>query len=306
MNDLIKKQLKKVPGVHYMYGNFVQHGKINATVFTYKANFKERPEFEITKIDPERSLYLDRKQEMMSFFDISESQLFWHFLRNGTPNTNYYRQRLERFFEIYGTDEASLKKAYESASFMYTCRCLLRYHQYSMGLKVIEICDKVSGKHASGLKLLDYGCGVADPSLYLALHGANAVVVDLADKKFEFAKSRFKIRNLPVKAIEVHETEDPIDLEGSYDVILMAEFLEHVRRPRCFLEFALEHLVDGGLFYDSVGTNYHHGAGGQHLLEAESEMNDPDYRAYFQHHFQPVNEILKSDQFDHFYIKRNA
>jgi SAM-dependent methyltransferase len=306
MNDLIRKQLKKLPGAHYLYGNFVQYGKINATFITYKANFQERPEFEITKINPEWSLYGDRKQEIMSFFGVSESQLFWHFLRNGTPNTNYYRQRLEKFFEIHGTDETSLKRAYEFASFMYTCRCMLRYHQYSMGLKVIEISEKLFGKYPSELKLLDYGCGVADPSLYLALHGANAVVVDLADKKFEFVKSRFKRRNLFVKAIEVHETECPIDLQGSFDVILMAEFLEHVRYPKRFLTFALEHLEDGGLFYDSVGTNYHHGAGGQHLLEAEREMNTPDYRCFFQENFQPVNKILKSDHFDHFYIKRKS
>ena len=158
------------------------------------------------------------------------------------------------------------------------------------------------------MNVLDYGCGIADPSMYLALNGTNVTIVDLDDDKFDFAVWRFEKRNLAFKSIKVTQTEKPVDLANQkYDFIIMAEFLEHVRNPRLFLEFALEHLNDQhGILYDSLGPSHNHGVGGDHLKEAKDLMIHSDYSSFFNKALSPLNAMFNTDEFKHFYIKSAA
>jgi len=301
----MKMMLKNFPVMKYIFGTIVQHGaKSNATFFTYKKNFNDNPELNVTKLCQQKGLYEDRFYEMTSFFNLSFFQILWHYLRNGTPNTSYYKDRMEKIFSLHGTGPENLKKSYELASFMYINRLMLRYHNYTIGQKVLRLNDILLKCKVSDLKVLDYGCGVADPSLLLAIKGANVTIVDLADNKFEFAKSRFSSRHLPFQGFPANQTEDPVDINGTFNVILMSEFLEHTRSPMRFLKFALYHLEQGGLFYDSLGATHKHGVGGDHLQEAKVEMDSTDYEEFFKSNFNPVNELLETTVYEHFYIKR--
>ena len=87
-------------------------------------------------------------------------------------------------FAARGSGKTELKRTYELAAFMYANRIMLRYHNYGLGLKVLELCRSILKQNPSKLRVLDYGCGVADPSLLLALNSANVTIVDLEDKKF--------------------------------------------------------------------------------------------------------------------------
>tara|TARA_Y100000294_G_C8450012_1_gene294315 strand:- start:67 stop:828 length:762 start_codon:yes stop_codon:yes gene_type:complete len=253
-------------------------------------------------------MYLDRMVEIRDFFDVSWISLLIFYIRNGTPNTNYFKTRLDSFFQICGTDEINLKKAYDSSSFYYVNRLMLRYHNYGIGKKAEEIISLITPERSlQEVHVLDYGCGVADPTLFLALKGAAVTIVDLDNKKFEFAEERFTQRNLDVNAWPATDTERPIMISPDiqYDFIIMAEFLEHVRKPRRFLEFALSHLRKGGLFYDPLGPIHKHGVGGDHLMEAKLEMETTDYATYYKEHLVPVNLVVNKECFDHFYVKRD-
>jgi 2-polyprenyl-3-methyl-5-hydroxy-6-metoxy-1,4-benzoquinol methylase len=307
----LKHFLKRIPLIglilRYVAGNFVQRstGKKNATFFSYRRNLEESNDYEITKINKGNSLYKDRFCEVKDFFESSLLQMTVHFLVNGTPNTSYYRFRLHRMFERTGLNEEKLKIAYERAAFMYTNRLMLRYHNYRVGVLILEIGDRLSLDKGK-IEVLDYGCGVADPSLYLALSGVTVTIVDLDDRKFDFAIRRFQKRNLRVNSIRATQTEEPIDLGGKkFDVIIMAEFLEHVRNPRLFLEFAVEHLHDQhGILYDSLGSSHNHGIAGDHLKEAKEVIAHSDYSIAFKKMLCPLNTVFDRGEFEHFYMKR--
>lgn len=304
--DILKKIPLATTTVRYIRGNFIQSrtGKSNATVFSYKMNLIENEQLQVTKLSKENSLYIDRLNELRGFYNVSYLRLFFHYLLNGTPNTNYYRYRLNSYFTKMGTEEEILKKTYESVAFMYANRLMLRYHNYDIGLRILEIARDLSSLKANELRVLDYGCGVADPSLILALHGANVMIVDLEDSKFNFAKSRFRNRNLVFSSKGAEQTELPVETEGKYNFIILAEVLEHVRNPRLFLEYAVQHLKEEGVLYDSLGPFYGHTVGGSHLQEAKEQIESTDYSDFHAANLVPVNAYLKDSRYERFYIKR--
>jgi len=217
----MKQIITKIPIINaiarelysYIRGNLIQSkkGKKYATIFTYKHNMINDRKFFITKINPQKSLYRDRLDELKKFYKKNTLQLVLHYILNGTPNTNYYRKGMLYSFEKIGTDKTNLKKAYEASAFMYSNRLMLRYHNYDIATKFTELAEKLS-YDIKKIKVLDYGCGVADPSLFLALYGAKVTILDLDDIKFDFAISRFKKRNLKIKYKIAKQTEKPVYL----------------------------------------------------------------------------------------------
>lgn len=306
----LKKIIKKIPLINWMlfyfFGTIIQTGKKNSTFFTYNSFFKENKndKFNITKINKSNSLYKDRQWELIKFFKINKIKLFFHYLINGTPNTTFYKYKMAYYFKKYGTEKDKLKKTYKKISFMYTNRLLFKYHNYNIGLKIMEINDRLLKLDPEKTKILDYGCGIADPSILLSLNNYNVTIADLDDKKFEFAKFRCKIRNLKIQPIGINQTEEPINLDKKFDFIIMAEFLEHVRNPLIFLKFAIDHLKKGGILYDSLGAIYGHRVGGDHLKEAKELMENNNYKDFFEKNFYPLNKKINSDQYEHFYIKK--
>jgi len=316
LEDRIRKTvidaLKKIPYMRdiilYLYrkiGLFIQlPGKKNTTIFSFKNSFVEETYLQTTKINQKKSLLKDRMEEIMAYTEKHIGSLILHYLLNGTPNTNNYRYNMLLPFERFGTSEEKLKNAYEAASFMYINRLMLRYHKYKIGYDVMKIIHRYLRTTDSDIKVLDYGCGVADPSIYMALNGMDVTIVDLSNSQLEFAKWRFEKRNLPFRYVAAMQTEVPVELDNTFQVIVLAEFLEHTRNPRLFLEFAISHLEQGGILYDSLGPCYSHGVGGDHLKEAKDQMEQTDYQNYFNQNLISVNSKFHTDEFNHFYIKK--
>ncbi len=292
----------------YLRGTLVESGWRNSSVFRFKGNMNDRDsaELEITKIDRNNSLFRDRTEELQQFFGIGTPRLMLHYLRNGTPNTRFYRHRMELPFSKFGTDANSLKKIYEATAFMQSNRYMLTYAKYRIGQDFLKIAERLN-MSSKGINVLDYGCGMADPSLLLALHGANVTLVDLADSKFEFTEWRFKKRGLNVRAVGATETELPVDLGSSkYDLVIMCEVLEHVRNPRLFLQFGIDHLESGGVLFESLGKTHQHGVGGSHLVEAKDLLDTTDYGEYHEAQLESVNEHFKTSEHTNFYFKRDS
>jgi len=144
---------------------------------------------------------------------------------------------------------------------------------------------------------LDYGCGVADPALYCGLRGASVTIVDLDTTVLDLAEARFEARNIEYTSYSATQTEEPISVGGQkFDFIIMSEFLEHVRNPRVFLKFTIEHLRSGGYFYDPVGRQFEHRIHQQHLKEAKETVMSAEYQRLHRKNFKHVG--------DNFYRKR--
>lgn len=243
-------------------------------------------EYGWTKINKRLSLYRDRKRELMAFFEKSKLDMLLHFIRYGTPNTTYYKYMLEKDFEKIGLEKGALKLAYEKLSFRYACRLMLRYHMYNKAVKMMKTVGNVDS-------ILDYACGVADTSIVFSKHCKNLTIVDLDDKKFEFAKWRLRRRDIKFKSYAATDTESPVELgERKYDLIVMAEFLEHVRDPEMFLKFAHKHIKTGGFLFDPCGADDSHHSGGDHLKEAASVLRSKEYQNLHKSLFRPVGDDL--------------
>lgn len=291
----------------YISWNFFQDqtGKRNTTFFNFEGNFRGGKQFRMMQIVKNNTLYKDRFDEVRSFYQKNVGKMLLHFMINGTPNTKYYKQRLLRNFNETDLSKQHLKYVYEKAAFMYANRLMLRYHNYGLGKKILSLV-KTLGLKKEQLQVLDYGCGVADASLYLAFHGIDVTIVDLDDSKFKFALSRFTRRNLNVHFCGASQTDLPVSLgKKKYDVIIMSEFLEHVCNPRIFLEFAINHLNDSlGILYDSLGPIHKHEVGGDHLKEAKDQMENTDYQKFHRENLTTVPSKFDVNYYKHFYSSK--
>jgi 2-polyprenyl-3-methyl-5-hydroxy-6-metoxy-1,4-benzoquinol methylase len=259
----------------------------------------------ITKRDPKKTLYADRYAEVHEYFGLSTAQTIRHYLANGMPHTTHYRRRLIGIFDRLGVGEAELKGVYEQASFMYVNRLMLKYHRFRLGRSILELARDL-GLEPGELRVLDYGCGVGDTSLFLASHGASVTLVDLDDEKFRFTLKRFENRGLKAHGVAATQTEEPVALgRAPFHFIIMSQFLEHVRSPRLFLEFALDRLeARCGILFDNNGPVYTHEAGGDHLRETEEAMRKTHYTEFHNASLTALNEHLSRDDLKDFYIKR--
>lgn len=279
-----------VPGYRWLVNNFVPYPK-SGSCWTF---LTDHPQYDRTKLYG-KPLWMDRYLELKHFYGESHGRFLLHWLRNGYPNTRYYGWRLGKrqrnyFGEKYDSPPPEeLLAGYRAMEFHHANRFLLNYTRYHIGAASLELVD--GEDDVSTYSVLDYGCGVADPAVYLGVLGASVTIVDLDTRLFDFATWRLDQRDIEPTAIRAEQTEAPVTLPNrKYDCIFMSEFLEHVRNPFPFLETVIAHLEDGGLFYDPVGTEFTHSLYGQHLKEAKEQVESPEYRTLHSENFEPIGD----------------
>ncbi len=137
------------------------------------------------------------------------------------------------------------------------------------------------------LNILDYGCGVADFSLYLRGLGHQVTICDVDGGNLDFAVKRFALRGVDVKTAPASEAQPQPELAGPFDLIIAVEVLEHVRKP-----FDLVTSLDAALAPDGIvmlgsfpfnATS----ATGDHLTEAVSQKDG--LMQWIQEHWEPVD-----------------
>jgi len=260
--------------------------------------FKRRSPYEETKTR-EVPMYVDRFTEIYNFYDFEYGTYIAHYLTNGLPNTRYYEYNFgklnQQYFggELHSPEPEDLLEGYRAVSFWTANRLMLGYNRYGIASKYIELTDK----NISTTNVLDYGCGVADPAIYCGLKGATVTIVDLDTSVLKLAEARLSKRDLEYDSYAATQTEEPVKVaEDEFDFIIMSEFLEHVRNPMVFLEFAIDHLRTGGYFYDPVGREFQHTIHQQHLKEAKETVMSVEYKDRHQACFEHV--------VDNFYRRR--
>jgi len=78
----------------------------------------------------------------------------------------------------------------------------MEYHSTVVKSRMRQRCIEIMIEHKIN-SVLDYGCGIGQDSIEAVEAGLNATVCDLSGKTLNFAKWRFKKRNLPIKIIEI-------------------------------------------------------------------------------------------------------
>lgn len=134
--------------------------------------------------------------------------------------------------------------------------------------------------------ILDYGAGAGTLSIILKQIGYNIIYADLTGKTFEFAKWRFKQRNIEIPMINLSENLDLAKL--NFDCILCTEVIEHLVDPIKLLNEFSRLLKKNGILVVSESCEY--------VEEFSSHLESN--RKYGGENFI---KILKDLQFNHIF-----
>jgi SAM-dependent methyltransferase len=100
-----------------------------------------------------------------------------------------------------------------------------------------------ASQYASGLSVLDAGCGTGYGSAILARSAAAEVTgVDVDARSIAFARRRFALPNL---RFEVQDLEK-LQISGPFGLVVASNSLEHLESPGAFLETLKRMLAHGG------------------------------------------------------------
>jgi 2-polyprenyl-3-methyl-5-hydroxy-6-metoxy-1,4-benzoquinol methylase len=233
-----------------------------------------------------KPFWIDRYLELKEFYGKNHSFFAKHYLKYGFPISRHYGESFagSDFDEHFGPPEYSpdpdrLLEGYKSIDFYQNNKRALGHHQYDIAIQYRELPDIPP---LDSINLLDYGCGIADPAVYLGSMGASATIVDLPTDTIEFADWRLTQREISHETRSPDNTEEPVHLpKNEYDLVILSEFLEHVRHPLQFLKATVDALKSGGVLYDSFGRHYTHNVEGSHLKEAKQAIEQAEYQQFY-------------------------
>ena len=96
--------------------------------------------------------------------------------------------------------------------------------------------DEVAGL-AKG-RVLDWGCGIAEPAIRCARKGLDVTTIDLeGSRTFSYAKWRFKKHGVDIQT----------RIEGKYDTIICLDVLEHMEDPLGLVDYFSSILTEEGI-----------------------------------------------------------
>jgi SAM-dependent methyltransferase len=138
-----------------------------------------------------------------------------------------------------------------------------------------------------GKRVLDAGCGAGYGSAELALAASSVIGVDVAAEAVEFARANYQSANL--EFAQASCTSLPYG-DGSFDLVVAFEVIEHLENWREFLQEARRVLAPGGQFIVSTPNKlyYTESRGGQganpfHVHEFEFNEFRDELKAVFPH-----------------------
>ncbi|MGA3354536.1 MAG: methyltransferase domain-containing protein [Acidimicrobiales bacterium] len=121
------------------------------------------------------------------------------------------------------------------------------------------------GEHPrlDGVRFLDFGCGLGAFSVHAAQEGAQVVGLDIDSDSIVEAKSIVARRfsDLDITYTDTHIEE----LDGTFDVVMTNEVLEHVVDLAGCLEAVRNRLRPGGTFFAGWGPLWYSPTGGHQL-----------------------------------------
>jgi len=234
-----------------------------------------------TQLNTSQPLMADRLAELAAFYNLSEADAI-------QIQSIHDKDALEDIFQNVDND-TGLFADYRKASLLYTARLQLAYTRFPQALKLVKHINSIYFPwQRANVRVLDYGCGVADYALAFATQGYAISLCDIAGGNLDFAAWRFKQRGIAIQQFAATEAE-PFPPLTAHDVVLSGELLEHVRSPLQVVQNIHAALPSGGLFWYSGYPTDPREVGGDHLVEAaEQRQAVLDFMA---EHFRPATRL---------------
>lgn len=234
-----------------------------------------------TQRNPELDLADDRRLEFAEFYNLTDAEAC-------QVESVYNKQALEDHFNNVETD-AGLMKNYRDASFLYTGRLMMAYTRFPTAWKLAQYLNSVYlPSRRKQIRVLDYGCGVADYGLAFAKQGYQVTICDIEGGNLDFAKWRFENRNIPVEVVPVTDNDLYPPLPA-HDVVLSGELFEHIREPLLVMKNIHSCLCKNGFFWHSGYPEVEREVGGDHLPEAAEQRLDT--LSFLRTHFKKGTEL---------------
>ena len=111
--------------------------------------------------------------------------------------------------------------------------------------------DPNAAKPLTGLKIIDVGCGAGLVTEPLSQLGAEVLGIDAAERNMAIAERHARMSGAPVKYRHALP-EDCADQEGTFDVVMSLEVVEHVADLPAFLESLARLVAPRGILL--IGT----------------------------------------------------
>jgi glycosyltransferase involved in cell wall biosynthesis/2-polyprenyl-3-methyl-5-hydroxy-6-metoxy-1,4-benzoquinol methylase len=129
--------------------------------------------------------------------------------------------------------------------------------------EVFSFCAGLS-KERGGFKILDFGGGIGSQMISLSvLKGAELSYADIPGKTFDYAKWRFRRRQIDVDMIDASK-EDFLG-DKMYDVVITLDVIEHLVSPETTVEYLTKHIKPGGYLAAFTSFVDNNGEAGWHL-----------------------------------------
>lgn len=197
-----------------------------------------------TQLDKSVDVWEDRGRELAEYSALPQEEI------NRLASQDTKAAVVRCFAQAQGDGDDPLAP-YRSCWFELAVRMMTAYERVSRcAVFLRQLCERIQPSDRADCVILDYGCGVADCGLVLALAGFRVRIVEVEGGLLELARWRFARRGLPVESCPV--TPDDIHPEpGPAGAALLTDVLEHVAEPLRVLQGVVNGLCSPGLIFVS-------------------------------------------------------
>lgn len=215
------------------------------------------------KLNPALSTMDDRAAELGRFLGVSADEVKAEY-------DAFHVSKTKKSPRFDGSSHAaivtSIQEDVRAHAHMY--RMMLHYTRYQRAFRVVRAFNRILGEgQRRKMRVLDYGCGVADYGLVFALFGYDVLISDIESVKLDFAKARFQYRGFNVEALPINATVKYPDF-GKADAVVTAELLEHLENPLEALQEIFRGLPRDGVLWFSDFPMAEKDVGGEHTESA--------------------------------------
>jgi len=262
MRKIVKKIAKKIEKKACRYCKITYYSN------KFKWSWFRIKFYRLIKLNKKLNLNDDRRFEVMSFCKISEETLdrLLGEVKASAQSSN------KPVLDL--SDDKKLLDRYVVGAERQAVSHMLRYTRYDKSIELVYYFNqKYKKNERKQIKVLDYGCGVADYALSFGVFGYQITLSDIEGGVVEFAKWRFDKRNLKYDFVPVNEN-NMYPVFGQQDIIIAGEVLEHIREPLRTVQTFYNALPSGGYLWVSAYPYREKRVGGGHLQEAFDARGD--------------------------------
>lgn len=122
------------------------------------------------------------------------------------------------------------------------------FNKHKMLEKILRYCFDSNRRN-----IMDFGCGIGSMGIVLAKNRFNVTLADVSANVLEYAKYRFKNRNLAGEFLNLSDSTLPNE---KYDVVISTDVFEHLDDPYSCLKQIYMSLKNNGILLFNITQMY--------------------------------------------------